>query len=471
MCASLLSPAEAPGPVLPTLNPDGSRRRIRPRIARGTFWRRRRAVAYALMAIFVTLPYLRIAGEPAILLDIAHRRFTLFGTTYLPTDAVLFMLLLLAILIGVVTFTALFGRVWCGWACPQTVYMEFLFRPIESWIEGGRTGSQRLDRAGGLHPRRFLKQGIILILSLLLAHVFLAYFVGVDRLAVWVRQSPLEHPGPFLVMLVTGTLVVLDFGWFREQTCLVACPYGRLQSALLDRRSTVVSYDLRRGEPRKKGLDRSGAGACIDCGLCVLACPTGIDIRDGLQMECIHCTQCMDACDSVMDRFGWARGLIRYSHQDALEGRATRRLRPRVLLYLAALAIVVGTLAFDLGTRATTDVTLLRGLGAPYQVAPDGRVTSLVRVKLVNRGRDARRYRIELVGSPEASMVAPISRIPLAPGTARETGVFVTLPGDRFATGQSPVTFRIRDDRGIVGDYPYRLVGPEPASRAGEERR
>jgi cytochrome c oxidase accessory protein FixG len=296
-----VSAPAAVGRVLPTLNEDGSRRWIRPKPSHGTYATVRRAVAYALMLVFFLIPHVRMGGKPLILLDIPRRQFTLFGTTFLPTDTMLLMLLLASIIIAIFLMTALFGRVWCGWACPQTVYMEFLFRPIERLVEGGRSGSLALDKQRShFHPRRLLKYAIYVVLAIFLAHTFLAYFVGTEALAQWIRRSPADHPTSFLVMAGTALAIFGDFAYFREQTCLVACPYGRMQSVLLDRQSLIVAYDPTRGEPRMKGKTRpAGAGDCIDCGACVTTCPTGIDIRDGLQMECIHCTQCADACDEI----------------------------------------------------------------------------------------------------------------------------------------------------------------------------
>ncbi|MGE5176938.1 MAG: cytochrome c oxidase accessory protein CcoG [Hyphomicrobiales bacterium] len=453
----------APGRVLSTLNEDGSRRRIRPRFSRGSYYARRRAMAYTLMFVFFLIPYLRWAGKPLILLDLPRREFTLFGTTFLPTETLLFMLLFFSLVLVIFFATAVLGRVWCGWACPQTVYMEFLFRPIEYWLEGGWRGSKKLDRKRGLYGRRIVKQGIFLVLALFLAHTFLAYFVGVDRLFLWVQRSPFEHPTSFLVMLGTTGLIFADFAWFREQTCLVACPYGRLQSVLLDRRSLIVGYDVARGEPRQKGiLDRPAtAGDCVNCELCVLTCPTGIDIRDGLQMECIHCTQCADACDSVMLRIGKPPGLIRYGSRDGFDGRKGSWLRPRAVLYPAALALTLGAFVWLLGTRADAEVTVLRGLGDPYTVADDGSIANQLRVKVANRGGAARDYRITIGGAPEASVIAPINPLPVKAGETRATGLFVMMPRGAFHDGEHPISVTVSDGAGFTETTPYRLVGPE----------
>ena len=463
MTTAQASHPNAPGRVLSTLNEDGTRRWLRPKLSPGRFWRMRRVVAYALMVVFFVIPYLRMHGKPLVLLDVPRRQFTLLGYTFLPTDTLLFMLLLMSIAIAIFLLTALFGRVWCGWACPQTVYMEFLFRPIERLFEGGRSGSVALDKAGGLKPRRLAKHAVYLVLALFLAHTFLAYFVGVEHLLQWVRQSPFQHPTSFLIMAGTTALIFFDFGWFREQTCLVACPYGRLQSVLLDRQSVIVGYEPLRGEPRTlKVKDRpAAAGDCIDCGACVLTCPTGIDIRDGLQMECIHCTQCADACDAIMDRVGKPRGLIHYTSRDAVEGKPTRVLRPRVVLYPMALALALGLLAFNLGTKADTDVTLLRGAGAPFTRQPNGSVVNQIRVKITNREAAARAYRLEVSGVEGAALIAPQNPFTVPASETAETSVFVVVPEGRFEEDRLPVTLRVSDGAAFALDTPFELVGPE----------
>lgn len=429
------------------MNVDGTRRWLVPRLSPGPFWRRRRLVAWALLALFTFLPYLRVAGRPVILLDVAHRRFTLLGTTFLSTDTILLALLLVGIFVSIFLLTALLGRVWCGWACPQTVYLEFVYRPLERVV-----GKNRL-----------LQNGAFLAVSVFLAHTFLAYFVGVEALARWVRQSPMQHPAPFLVMATTTGLMFLDFGWFREQVCLLACPYGRFQSALLDRHSLIVGYDAGRGEPRGP-LKQVGAGDCIDCGACVRTCPTGIDIRDGLQMECVHCTQCMDACDAIMDRVGKARGLVRYGSRADFAGEPRRLLRPRVVVYPAIVAVAWGLLGLQLATRAPAEVTVLRGLGVPFLVRPDGMVQGAIRVKVVNRGDAVRTYTVALLDmeKPEAGLRLLASEpLALAPGATGTTNLFALSPAGVFGTdGRRDVRLRITDGRGFLRDVPFELFGP-----------
>jgi len=459
-----VSTIQAPERVLSTLNVDGSRRFIRPKVVKGGFWRARRITAYALMFVFFIIPYLRLHGKPLVLLDIPRRQFTIFGTTFLPTETLLFMLLFLSVLVAIFLLTALFGRVWCGWACPQTVYMEFLFRPIEYLFEGGRAGTLTIDRSKRLSWRRVAKYGVYLLLALFLAHTFLAYFVGIDQLRHWVTTPPSQHPTAFFVMAFTAGLILFDFGWFREQTCLVACPYGRLQSVLLDRQSLIVGYDPRRGEPRGKPARRGAeapAGDCIDCSACVQVCPTGIDIRDGLQMECIHCTACADACDDIMDKVGKARGLIRYSSRAGLEGAAKRLLRPRVILYPAALLVCLGLLVYFLGARQNAEVTVLRGLGTPYTFQGDDAIVNQVRLKVSNHAGEAHAYRVTLSGAGEARMVVPENPLRVPAGADRTIPIFVIVPRKEFHDGQRFVMFRVDDGEGFAVDYPYNLIGPD----------
>ena len=469
-----MSAPVAVGRVLPTLNEDGSRRWIRPKPSHGTYAKARRAVGYGLMLVFFLIPHLRMGGKPIVLLDIPRRQFILFGTTFLPTDTLLLMLLAASIIIAIFLLTALFGRVWCGWACPQTVYMEFLFRPIERLVEGGRSGSLALDKQRShFHPRRLLKYAIYVVLAVFLAHTFLAYFVGTEALAQWIRRSPAEHPTSFLVMAGTALAIFGDFAYFREQTCLVACPYGRMQSVLLDRQSLIVAYDPTRGEPRMKGKTRpDGAGDCIDCGACVTTCPTGIDIRDGLQMECIHCTQCADACDEIMTRVNKPKGLIRYSSRELLEGHKRHLIRPRTVLYPLALALFLGAFTYALATRDAADVTVLGGQGEPFTVQADGQIANQVRVKIANRTNADHDYRIELIGATAGSVVVPQNPLRVAAGESAVTPLFVLLPRSTFHDGEHRVTVRVSDGAGFTTNVAYRLVGPEDDDRGreGKER-
>lgn len=461
---TLLKPEER---VLSTMEQDGSRRWLKPRLSRGRFWHARRIVAYLLIVIFTAIPYTRINGKPTILLDIVNRQFTFFGQTFLPTDSFLLALLLLTVLLSIFLMTALFGRVWCGWACPQTVYLEFVYRPIERLIDGvaGRGGA---SRKGGTLARRVLRYSIYLLLSMYLAHTFLAYFVGVEALRHWVLGSPLNHPVAFTVMAVTTAAMMFDFCFFREQTCIIACPYGRFQSVLLDRQSLIVNYDRDRGEPRGKARQSNAdgdislpqLGDCVDCTMCVQVCPTGIDIREGLQMECVGCTQCIDACDEVMDRVGRPRGLIRYGTQAAMSGEKTRILRPRVVVYPALLLVVLGVFVVALGHQARANVSVLRAGGRPFTVLEDGRVASSVNVKIVNRTDKAATYTLSLHGVEGWHIDTMHFPMTLDPGESRSRPVLITTPRTAYRNGMLDIRMQVDDEQGEVATVATRLIGP-----------
>lgn len=460
-------------PVLSTLNADGSRRWLRPRLSRGVFLTWRRAVAYALIGIFTLIPYIYVNGKPLMLLDIANRRFTLFGTTFLPTDAVFLALLMVSLLIGIFLFTALFGRVWCGWACPQTVYMEFLYRPIERFFEGtaGKGGAPK-HFGGGL--RVVGKYATFMLASFFLANTFLSYFVGVEQLRHWILSPPMQHPGWFGVMLVTTLLMLFNFSYFREQTCLVACPYGRFQSALLDRQSLIITYDQARGEPRGKMKNQplpvlsgdvartraNALGDCVDCGLCVTTCPTGIDIRSGLQMECVGCAQCIDACDAVMAKVHRPLGLIRYSSEAKLAGGKLKPIRARTAFYGTILTILLSVLVYNLVTRPPVNIQVLRVAGLPYAELEDHVISNTVRVKLTNRTDAPRAYTVEIAGQSNSRILTGSESIRLSPFEAHDDNMRIVTPRNAFKGGHCAVTLRVRDDAGYQKDIQYVLNGP-----------
>ena len=373
---------ESPERVLSTLDKDGSRKWIDPTPAFGKWRRLRQFVGLFLLGAFVAIPHLSLFGKPVLLLDLAARQFTIFGATFLPTDTVLLALLLVSVGLTIALATALFGRVFCGWACPHTLFMEFVIRPIERLLQAGPNKRATPSRLA-------LKYALFFAAAWLLGNTVLAYFVGGPTIREWLTQSPARHPGPFLLMAAMTAAFFFHVAYFREQLCLLACPYGRLQSVLLDRHSLVVAYDRGRGEPRGKRKRLAPAlpilGDCVDCGSCVRTCPTGIDIRHGLQMECVNCTQCIDACDAIMTKLGRQTGLIRYASGAEIEGEPKKFFRARTLVYPTLLTIALSAFIAVLALRSTFDATALRNVGAPFTLTEDGRVRNILRVKLVNR--------------------------------------------------------------------------------------
>ncbi len=482
--------SDRPERVLSTLNKDGSRRWLKPRLSKGRFLTWRRVAAWALIAIFTLLPYLKIGAHPAILLDLTTRRFHILGTTFLPTDTILLALLLVGTFVTIFLLTALLGRVWCGWACPQTVYMEFVFRPIERLFDGPPTSTPRSRSRGfrGSGIATVLKYVAFFLVSAYLAHTFLAYFVGVEQLSQWVRRSPFEHPAGFLIVASVTALMMFDFCFFREQTCIVACPYGRFQSVMLDRHSMIISYDATRGEPRGKKASRhqgikasseaacaggaaldasmplplmpSSRGDCIDCHLCVTTCPTGIDIREGLQMECIGCAQCIDACDAVMDKIERPCGLIRYSSQSAMAGERKRILRPRVVIYPLLLIVLASLFGLALGNRGDAYVTVLRGLGRTFTELPSGQIANPVRIKIVNRTDAPRIYTIAIENAPGATVSIEQDEIRVAGGETLTVPAMIITPFEAFAHGKCTATLVVSDDLNFTQRTQWQLMGP-----------
>jgi cytochrome c oxidase accessory protein FixG len=456
--------------VLSTLNNDGTRFWLHPKLAKGRFLRRRQIVGYALIALFVALPFVRIGDRPALLLDLVSRELAVFGAVFRPTDGFVLMLLGLTIVLAVFLVTALFGRVWCGWGCPQTVYLEHVFRPIERWLEGSPAQQRKLDETPGVHPRRVVKWAIYAAISFVIANVFLAYFVGTERLSRWVLESPLDHLGGFSLVLGVTALMMFDFTYFREQTCIVACPYGRLQTVLLDKQSLIVGYDEKRGEPRgkpKKKLPVIGEqrGDCVDCGACVAVCPTGIDIRNGLQMECIGCAQCIDACDAVMDKLERPRNLVGYTSQDMLAGKPKRLLRPRTIAYPLLLVLAASLLVWGVGSRESAKVWIDRIQGPAFVELPDGAISSQVRLKLENESDETRNYSVTLHDASDAKLRAGALVFSVKSRRSMEIPLYVDAPRASFVHGKRRVTLRVADDRGFARMLEVTLLGPEGGPR------
>jgi len=378
-----------------TINEDGSRYMVHPADVRGPFTLWRRVAALSIIAVYVLLPWIPINGHPAVFIDIANGQFHLFGSTLVAQDLWLLFFLITGVGFSLFYITALFGRLWCGWACPQTVFLEHIFRRIERWTEGDAPKRRQLEDAP-MGPekaiKRLVKHAIFIVLACLIAHIFISYFVSLPRLWQMMTHSPLENWGLFVFVFGLSAILYGNFGWFREQFCIILCPYGRFQSALLDDDSLIIGYDEKRGEPRGKASDPSN-GDCIDCRRCVQVCPTGIDIRQGLQMECIGCANCIDACDEIMAKLDRPKGLVRYDSQNGLDGKKRRIIRPRIIYYtgLLFLGATVLTIALSQVKSATASVTRLPG--APYILNDqENSVRNNFYVRLINKKSTPRTF-------------------------------------------------------------------------------
>ena len=410
---------------------DGHRKRIVPADVSGRFHAARTVTYVALLALAGVLPWIRIHDAPAVFLDIEHRKFFLFGATANAQDAWLLFFVLSGAGFGLVYATAVAGRAWCGWACPQTVLLDGVYRRIERLIEGSRNTHLRRDAGpwtASRVVRKVAKHASFAIVSVLVAHAVLSYFVSLPAMFRMVRASPAAHPEAFAWALGISSALYLNFAFFREQLCVVLCPYGRLQSVLLDDDSLVVGYDKARGEPRgHKGTP--GAGDCVACDRCVAVCPTGIDIREGLQMDCIACTACIDACDDVMSRLGRARGLIRYDSTRGLAGEARRFFRPRVAFYTVLLAVGVAVAAFALHTRTDFEANVVRLPGAPFTLDGDT-VRNGFEIHVVNKVSHRAGYDVRVEAPRAATTVLSVSHVDLDPLAQGHVVFFVTAPRD-----------------------------------------
>ncbi len=454
-----------------TAEADGRRRWLFPRQVSGKYYRWRTWLSWLLLVIMFSGPFITINGNPLLLMNIPERKFVVLGQIFWPQDMIIFAFAILLFFTGVVIFTTAFGRLWCGWACPQTVMMEMVFRKIEYLIEGDAPEQKALARApwtGKKITKRALKHTIFLALSFLVGNVLLSYIIGWRELYQIVIDPPALHVTGLTFMILFSLLFYGIFARFREQACTFICPYGRFQSALLDENSIVVAYDYKRGEKRgplrheqKFGERRfAGFGDCVACHQCVAVCPTGIDIRNGTQMECVHCTACMDACDHVMQRTGAAPGLIRYASLNGIERGESLRVTPRLVGYsvvLVVLAIILGVLLFN---RSDAEATLLRAPGSLFQQMPDGRFSNLYTVQLINK--TSRDLPVELkLESPAGSLEIMGAGTILVPAQKlSENSVILELDTNAMRSGTTPVVIGVYSNGKKIQTLKTAFVGP-----------
>ncbi|WP_353252488.1 cytochrome c oxidase accessory protein CcoG [Salinisphaera sp. PC39] len=433
-----------------------SREKVYPREVHGTFQRLRTFAVFALLGLFYLLPWVPWDGRQAVLFDLPARQFYVFGITFWPQDFIYLTLLLVICALGLFFVTAVAGRVWCGYACPQTVWTE-VFMWVERKIEGDRLKRMKLDKAPWTADKilkKTAKHSAWVVLGLWTGYTFVGFFVPITDLGA--RALTLDLGGwEAFWTLFYGFATWGNAGFLRENVCLYMCPYARFQSAMFDRDTLVISYDEARGEPRgprKRGADPKSLdlGDCIDCTMCVQVCPTGIDIRDGLQYECIACGACIDACDQVMDKMGYPRGLIRYTTENALEGKPAKLLRPRVLIYAALLLVLGAAFLAGIGLRTPLRLDVIPDRNALYRMVDDGMVENVYTLKVMNMGQSPRTYAVEVVDAPAYSVETDPARIEVEPGEVRNVPARVRVDGDAVAGGGHDIRLRVRalDDSG-----------------------
>jgi cytochrome c oxidase accessory protein FixG len=379
-----------------TINEEGKRAWVFPKKPSGRFYEYRKWVSYGLLLFLFAAPFVKIGGNQFLMFNVLERRFNIFGFPFWPQDFHLFVVSMIIGVIFIALFTVAYGRIFCGWVCPQTIFMEMVFRRIEYWIDGDRGAQMRLARQpwnGEKIRKRLFKWAVFFLISFLIANIFLAYLIGSDRLLQYITEGPTAHMGTLIPLLIFTLVFYFVFTWFREQVCIIACPYGRMQGVLLDNKSIVVAYDHKRGEgvngrkKYRKNEDREalGHGDCIDCLQCVHVCPTGIDIRNGTQLECVNCTACIDECDTIMEKINKPKGLIRYASEDNIVNKSKFTFTPRLKGYSAVLTILIGVLIGMLFLRNELEANILRLPGQLYERKEGNIISNVYTYKLVNK--------------------------------------------------------------------------------------
>ncbi len=448
-----------------TIDENGKRKWLFPYKQKGKLFNYRKYLSYLYFFVFFSLPFIKVHGEPLFLINILERKFILFGMIFWPQDFFIFGLGLLIFIVFIALFTVIFGRVFCGWACPQTVFMEMLFRRIEYWIDGDAPHQKAL-KSRPLNADKILKRTfkyfLFFLLSFLIANTFFSYIIGIDELLKIMTEPISLHVGGFISILIFTGIFFFIYSWFREQVCIIVCPYGRMQGVLLDKDSIVVAYDYLRGEDRhkfKKNEIRTG-GDCIDCNLCVKVCPTGIDIRNGTQLECTNCTACIDACDHMMESIGLEKGLIRFDSENGIKNKLKLAFTNRMKAYSVVLFLLIGIESFLLISRSDYDATIIRAKGMLYQEQPNNQVSNLFTIKLVNKTRKDLPVEIKVEEFSNASIQIIGKQLSVKKEDMTQGSFFLFLNKDDIKKRKTELKIGIYSNGKLIKTVKTNFLGP-----------
>ena len=454
---------------LATVDKDGKRIWLYPKKAKGAFFNKRVIATIAFLAIFISGPFIKIGGQPLLMMNVFDRKFVIFGQYFLPQDFVLFGLGMIIFVLFIVLFTVSFGRIWCGWLCPQTVFMEMIFRPIENWLEGDGRQQKRFDEGPWNFDkiwRKSLKHVIYIAFSIMIAHITMAYLIGIENVKELISHSPNENLSGFIGLVVFTGLFYFVFTKLREQVCIAICPYGRLQGVLVNRDTMTVIYDNVRGEPRGKikkteVKETPELGDCVDCKLCIQVCPTGIDIRNGIQLECVNCTACIDACDDVMEKVNKPKGLIRYASVESIEKGVPYKFSKRSMAYSAVLLLLIAIEFLLIIGRSDIETTVMRVPGQLYQTTEKGTVTNLYNAQMVNKSQNEMNVKLRLVEpNGELRVVGAEKGISIPSGGKKEVVFFLELDKSDVTSTKTKVVIDLFEGEEKVETVKTTFFGP-----------
>ncbi|MDA9555448.1 cytochrome c oxidase accessory protein CcoG [Pelobium sp.] len=449
-----------------TVEASGKRRWLYPLLRKGIFYQYRSITSYVLLLFLFAAPFVKINGHQFILFNILERKFILFGQVFWPQDFFIFVLAMLVVLVSIVLFTIAFGRIFCGWICPQTIFLEMVFRKIEVWIEGEPLARKKLDEGPWTQDKiikKTIKHSLYLFISFLISNTFLAYIISSDELIKIITEPINQHLIGFIGISFFTLTFYLVFSQMRELVCIVACPYGRLQGVMLDKNSLVVAYNYLRGEPRgklkKSNTNHSHLGDCVDCNLCVAVCPTGIDIRKGTQLECVNCTACIDACDQVMDKINKPKRLIGFYSEEMIKNQVQPSFTGRMKAYSVVIVIMLGILTYFMMQRKDVDVTLLRAGGMLYQEQPGGYISNLYTAEIINK--TSAKMDVDIIPvNPSAKIkwIQPLSKMDKE-STAKVT-FFVLIPEKDIKERKTDITLLVKQNGQLKDKIKTNFLGP-----------